>query len=92
MEPGAKAILGGFSTRADAVLDVVRGRFSPVGTLPVTLPRSIEVVIAAETTGPNHKNAATASDVPGFARPEADHYVYQDSASSSYRTGFGLHF
>lgn len=91
-EPNAKAIVAGFSTRADAVLDVVRGRFHPVGSLPITLPRNIAVVVAAESTGPEHANAATASDVPGFARNTTDRYVYKDEDGSMYSTDFGLHY
>jgi beta-glucosidase len=92
IEPNAKAIVAAFSTRPDAVLDVLRGRFRPTSSLPITLPRNIDVVVAAETTGPKHDNSATGSDVPGFARPAADNYVYKDSDGSTYITGFGLHY
>ena len=90
VEPRARAILAGFSTRPDAVFDVVRGAFRPLGKLPLTLPRNMEVIRKAEMSGPTKANGATASDVPGFARPAADHYVYVDTKGSAYRTGFGM--
>jgi beta-glucosidase len=92
IEPNSTAIVAGFSTRPDAVMDVLRGRFHPTGSLPITLPRNLDVVVAAETTGPKHDNNATGSDVPGFARPAADNYVYKDSDGSAYSTGFGLRY
>jgi len=90
VEPGAKALVAGFSTRADAMLDVIRGRFQPQGRLPFTLPRNEAVVVAAETNGPKAVNGVTSSDVPGFARPASDNYVYKDATGAAYRTGFGL--
>jgi beta-glucosidase len=92
VEPKAGAVVGGFSSRPDAIFDVVRGVAKPHGKLPITLPRNIEVVEKAETTGPDKANGATASDVPGFARPAVDGYAYIDSAGSAYKTGFGLSF
>ena len=90
IEPKAGAVVAGFSTRPDAILDVLRGTVHPVGKLPLTLPRNIEVVVKAETTGPARSNGATASDVPGFKRPATDQYVYTDTKGSAYRTGFGM--
>jgi beta-glucosidase len=92
IEPKAAAVLAGFSTRPDAIFDVVRGAFHPVGKLPFTLPRNIQVVEKAETTGPAKSNGATASDVPGFVRPAGDDYVYVDAKGASYRTGFGMNY
>ena len=92
IEPDAKAILAGFSTRPDAIMDIARGAAEPRGKLPITLPRNLEVVERAETTGPAKTNGATASDVPGSARPASDRYVYVDAKGAAYRTGFGLTF
>jgi beta-glucosidase len=90
IEPDAGAIVAGFSTRPDAIFDVVRGVFHSTGKLPLTLPHTLDVVEKTETTGPAKSNGSSASDVPGFARPAVDQYIYVDSKGSSYRTGFGM--
>ena len=38
VEPGAAALLATFDVKAEALLDVVRGRFKPTGKLPLTVP------------------------------------------------------
>jgi len=62
--------------KAEALLDVVRGRFSPVGKLPLTIPANQAAV---------EKNAP---DVPGYA--EDFDYAYKDRANDKYVFGFGL--
>jgi beta-glucosidase len=76
VEPGAAAVLATFDVKAQALLDVVRGRFKPVGKLPLTIPASAAAV---------EKNAP---DVPGYA--EAFDYAFQNRAKDKYVFGFGL--
>ena len=76
VEPGATAILGTFDVKAEALLDVVRGRFHPVGKLPLTIPANQAAV---------EKNAP---DVPGYA--ENFDYAYKNQANDKYVFGFGL--
>jgi beta-glucosidase len=40
------ALLASFSVTDDVILDVIFGRFSPTGTLPIEMPRSMEAVRA----------------------------------------------
>lgn len=88
-------LLAGFDTYRDATLDVIFGRFVPTGKLPITLPRSDEVLAVNEAgvcVSPN--------DVPGFAKdrymPDAlkdengKAYAYRDAAGHYYEYGFGL--
>lgn len=76
VEPGAAAVLGTFDVKAEALLDVVRGRFKPVGRLPLTIPANRAAV---------DRNAP---DVPGYA--EAFDYAYTNRANDKYAFGFGL--
>jgi beta-glucosidase len=78
VEPGAAAVLATFDGKAQALLDVVRGRFKPAGKLPLTFPASAAAV---------EKNAP---DVPGYA--EAFDYAYKDRANQKYVFGFGLSY
>ncbi len=78
VEPGAAAVLATFDVKAEAVLDVVRGRFNPVGKLPFTVPADAAAV---------EKNA---SDIPGYA--EAFEYAYRSAAKDKYTFGFGLSY
>lgn len=43
-EPYRDGFTAGFHTDVSAVLDVIFGRFSPVGKMPITLPRGDEVL------------------------------------------------
>jgi len=76
VEPNAAAVLATFDVKAEAVLDVVRGRFNPSGKLPLTIPANQAAV---------DRNAP---DVPGYA--EAFDYAYRSSAKDKYVYGFGL--
>ena len=78
VEPGAAAVLATFDVKAEAVLDVVRGRFNPTGKLPLTIPADQAAV---------DKNAP---DVPGFA--EAFEYAYRNHVGDKYVFGFGLSY
>jgi beta-glucosidase len=78
VEPGAAALLATFDVKAEALLDVVRGRFSPLGRLPLTIPADQAAV---------DRNAP---DVPGYA--ETFDYAYTNRAKDRYVFGFGLSY
>jgi len=78
VEPGAAAVLATFDVKAEAVLDVFRGRFNPKGRLPLTIPADQTAV---------DKNAP---DVPGYA--EAFDYAYKNRVNDKYIFGFGLSY
>ena len=78
VEPGAVAVLATFDVKAEALLDVVRGRFNPAGKLPLTIPADQVAV---------DRNA---SDVPGYA--EAFDYTYKNRVNDKYVFGFGLSY
>ncbi len=78
VEPGAAAVLATFDVKAEALLDVVRGRYNPAGKLPITVPANQAAV---------DRNAP---DVPGYA--EAFDYAYKSSAKDKYVFGFGLSY
>ena len=78
VEPGAAAVLATFDIKAEALLDVVRGRFQPTGKLPLTVPADQAAV---------DRNAP---DVPGYA--EAFDYAYKNRSKDKYVFGFGLSY
>ena len=78
VEPGAAALVATFDVKAEALLDVVRGRFKPTGKLPLTIPADQAAV---------DRNAP---DVPGYA--EAFDYAYTNRAKDRYVFGFGLSY
>lgn len=78
VEPGAAALLATFDVKAEALLDVVRGRFDPAGKLPLTIPADQAAV---------DRNAP---DVPGYA--ETFDYAYTNHAKDKYVFGFGLSY
>ena len=97
VEPSCDAFLCGFDTYASAVLDVIFGRFSPVGKLPLTLPRGDEVLKV-------DKNGVCISpnDVPGYDKDQympdslkdenGKAYAYRDAAGNYYEMNFGLRY
>ena len=97
LEPLCHALTVGFDTFPQAVVDVITGKFAPVGALPVTLPRGDEV-LAVDAQGV----CISPNDVPGFDKdlylPDSlkdangKAYAYRDSQSNYYEYGFGLHY
>lgn len=91
------ALLAGFDTYPGAVLDVIFGRFSPVGRLPVTLPRG-EEVLAVNAKG----ICVSPNDVPGYDKDQympdemkdenGKAYAYRDSSGNYYELNFGLSY
>lgn len=78
IEPNAAAVIGTFGTRAEAVAEMIRWKFNPVGKLPITIPADEEAV----------KNEA--GDVPGY--DEGPNYPYTDRAGNRYEYNFGLSY
>ena len=84
----ADALVAGFETREEAVMDVVTGRFAPEGRLPITLPID-DAAIAVDDAG----DCASPNDVPGYDKErymDGRPYVYVDAAGNRYERGFGL--
>ena len=97
VEPCADALTAGFDTYPSATLDVIFGRFEPIGRLPITLPRGDEV-LAVNADG----ICASPNDVPGYDKDQymADSlkdengkaYAYRDAAGNYYELNFGLRY
>ena len=97
VEPFADALTAGYDTYTSATLDVIFGRFSPVGKLPITLPRGDEV-LAVNAEGV----CISRNDVPGYDKdlymPEelkdenGKAYAYRDAAGNYYELNFGLEY
>lgn len=95
VEPYCDALTVGFDTYVSAVLDVMLGKFAPVGRLPITLPRNDEVLkVNADGVCVSH------NDVPGFDKdlymPDSlkdengKAYAYRDACGHYYELDFGL--
>ena len=97
LESVSDALTGGFDTYKDATLDVMTGKFAPVGELSITLPRGDEV-LAVNADGV----CISPNDVPGFDKdlyiPDSlkdengKAYAYRDAAGNYYEYGFGLSY
>lgn len=97
VEVHSDALLAGFDTYPSAILDVIFGRFAPVGKLPITLPRG-EAVLAVNAEG----ICTSPNDVPGYDKdlymPESmkdengKAYAYRDCAGNYYELNFGLSY
>ncbi len=97
VERYSDALTAGFDTYPSATLDVMLGRFEPVGKLPLTLPKGDEV-LAVDADGV----CVSHNDVPGFDKdqymPESmkdengKAYAYRDAAGNYYEYGFGLSY
>lgn len=91
------ALTVGFDTYPSATLDVMFGRFSPVGRLPITLPKGDEA-LAVNQDGV----CVSPNDVPGYAKDQympdslkdenGKAYAYRDAAGNYYELGFGLKY
>ena len=97
VERNVDALTVGFDTYPSATLDVIFGRFSPVGKLPITLPRGDEV-LAVNAEGV----CVSPNDVPGYDKDQympdslkdenGKAYAYRDRAGNYYELGFGLRY
>lgn len=80
IEPNAAAVVATFGTKAEAVVDVIRGKFSPTGKLPFALPASMKAV------------DNEVGDVPSYAPQEDPAYAYVNKSKDAYNYGFGLSY
>ncbi len=97
VEPYVDALTVGFDTYPSAVLDVMFGRFAPIGKLPLTLPRG-DAVLAVNADGV----CVSPNDVPGYDKdpymPDSlkdengKAYAYRDADGNYYEYGFGLNY
>lgn len=97
IETLADALLAGFDTYPRATLDVIFGAFSPVGRLPITLPKDDSVLAVNK-----HGVCVSPNDVPGYDKdvymPECmkdengKAYAYRDRAGNYYELNFGLSY
>lgn len=95
LESVSDALTAGFDTYKDATIDVMTGRFAPVGQLPITLPKGDEV-LAVNADGV----CISPNDVPGFDKDQympdelkdenGKAYAYRDAAGHYYEYGYGL--
>ena len=59
--PNIKGVIATFGTTADALIDVLTGKFNPTGKMPFTTPSSEQEVIDNKTDIPGIKEAKTYS-------------------------------
>ncbi|WP_316568609.1 glycoside hydrolase family 3 N-terminal domain-containing protein [Neobacillus sp. YIM B06451] len=78
VEPNATSFIGTFGTKPEALIDVIRGRFNPVGKLPFTMPANQQAV------------DNEVGDIPGFR--EDPSYVYRAKSGDAYIYNFGLSY
>ncbi|MCC8167825.1 MAG: glycoside hydrolase family 3 C-terminal domain-containing protein, partial [Clostridiales bacterium] len=97
VEKYADALTAGFDTYPLATLDVIFGRFSPTGRLPITLPKN-DAVLAVNADGV----CVSPNDVPGYDKDQyvpdelkdenGKAYAYRDADGNYYEYGFGLRY
>jgi len=75
VEPQAAAVIGTYDVTAQALIDLVRGRFQPSGKLVMSIPKNQAAI------------DSSAVDVPGYL--EAFDYAYKNAAGNTYLFGFG---
>lgn len=95
VEPYVDALTLGYDTYPSATLDVYFGRFSPVGKLPITMPKGDEV-LKVDAQGV----CISPNDVPGYDKDKympdwlkdenGKAYAYRDGAGNYYEMNFGL--
>ena len=88
VEPMADAMLIGFDTRYETMIEAILGQFEPTGRLPITFPID-QAAIAVDEDG----LCASPNDVPGYAKEQhmdGRPYVYVDADGNRYKRGHGL--
>jgi len=95
VEPFCDGLTLGFDTYPSAVLDILFGRFTPTGKLPLTLPRN-DSVLAVNADGV----CISPNDVPGYDKDlympdtlkdaHGKAYAYCDASGNYYELNFGL--
>lgn len=105
LEPYADAIVGEFSTSKASQMNVIMGRFAPVGKLPITMVSCNEVIATyeKEIDGTVWDICVSPNDVPGYdkdqyisaevlAQSPSGSYAYKDADGNMYVSGFGLSY
>ena len=90
IEPISDALLIGFDTRYETMVEAALGGFAPTGRLPITFPIDASA-IAVDENGV----CASPNDVPGFAKEQhmdGRPYVYVDADGNRYQLGHGLEY
>ncbi|BDH62483.1 beta-glucosidase [Lysinibacillus sp. PLM2] len=77
-EPNAASIVATFGVKTESLIDVLRGKFNPVGKLPFTIPADSKAV------------KKDLGDVPGFR--EDPSYIYRDTNGNEYKYNYGLSY
>jgi beta-glucosidase len=75
VEPQAAAVVGTYDVTAQALIDLIRGRFQPKGKLVMSIPANEAAL----------ENSAV--DVPGYL--ESFNYSYKNAVGDTYIFGFG---
>ena len=75
VEPQAAAVVGTYDVTAQALIDLIRGRFQPSGKLVMSIPANQAAL------------DKSAVDVPGYL--ESFNYSYKNAAGDTYIFGFG---
>lgn len=78
IEPNAAAVISTFGVKAEALVDVIRGKFNPTGKLPFTIPANQKAV------------DNEIGDIPGYA--EDPSFVYRAKNGDAYVFDFGLSY
>jgi beta-glucosidase len=76
VEPQAAAVIGTYDVTAQALIDLIRGRFQPSGKLVMSIPANQAAI----------DNSAV--DVPGYLEPNPN-YSYKNAVGDTYIFGFG---
>ena len=97
VEKHSDAVLAGFDTFNDALLDVICGKYNPTGKMPITLPRNDDVIRVQENGVCISRN-----DVPGYDKDKylpnemkdenGKAYAYRDECGNYYELDFGLSY
>lgn len=87
IEPLADGLTVSFDTFLQAILDVMLGKVSPTGKLPLTLPKN-DAAVEVDENG----ICASPNDVSGYDKEKyMDRpYTYEDNQGNKYVYGFGL--
>lgn len=105
MEPYCDALLGTFSTKDEAIAQVVSGEYNPTGKLPITMVADASVIALVETdlNGETWDVCVSPNDVPGYVKDQymdadvlsaspSGSYAYKDADGNFYLSGFGLSY
>ena len=105
MEPYCDALLGTFSTKDEAIAQVVSGEYNPTGKLPITMVADASVIALVETdlNGEIWDVCVSPNDVPGYVKDQymdadvlsaspSGSYAYKDADGNFYLSGFGLSY